>query len=724
MDDLPLKGSASDIFLPRLFGQLHQNRFEGVVRIALGQTAKVIYYRAGEIASAASNAESDRLAHLFVNSGRLTPEQLDLARARIAPGASFGKTLIGMGFLTPAELVRGARDQVRQILNSCFLLTSGHYECDPGPLPPEVTALGLPTRRLIFDALMQAHDRQWIVRQLGSMESVYTPTDDLVSGLEALGLDPTLARVARYMDGSQTLRDLSSRTALDDFTVSKLFLALEILGMSRLVGSPPRADAVSGRRIEITPEVAPLEPILLDLPLEADPVHPLTAPNLQPNPQDAPQDQKTGPEQTIVEGFVPTAPTGEPPLPAAREREIPFINDSPEPVSAAGTGESEPGGTSPIIGAMEEPHPRVNDTVHPAAEQAPADPDPPLADVTTAPKRTRRDDPEWQIDPQTGERVAFGPVELTFDGKVSSDEEPSSRWTRWLGLTAAAVVIISAALIYIMRNSGETGDAGPIASTAPPPEARDTQASMPAIGSPGPEQVDGNPDDDAMTGEEAGDGMQTADAGQAAGTRAVAQETPGTNATATGPTQTGMPGSEPDRMSDGPRTMAEIRERSPEKDGARPGGAGVATGPGRPSTAAVPIPESPPADPPRGSVSPFQDPSRYASALKILDEGDPDRAARIFQDLVVAERPDSYTMQLMIACQADTLRSIRAWSGDRGSLFIVPFSFKGRACFRICWGLYPTSSAADGARSDLPLAYTESGVTPIVIPITRFRPPA
>ncbi len=697
MDDLPLKGSASDIFLPRLFGQLHRNRFEGVVRLALGQTAKVIYYRAGEIASAASNAESDRLAHLFIGSGRLTREQLDLARARIDADGSLGRTLIGMGFLTPAELLHGARDQVRQILNSCFLLTSGHYECDPGPLPPEVTALGLPTRRLIFDALMQAHDRQWIVRQLGSMESVYTPAEDLVPGLEALGLDPALSRVARYMDGAQTLRDLSSRTALDDFTVSKLFLALEILGMSRLVGSPPHADAVPGRRIEITPEVAPPEPepVLLDEPLASDPVSPLIAPASladpepeaqpapRPDPQDAPQAQEAEASQPIVEGFTPTTVSiGEPDPQAPEEREIPFMTDSPAPglVSASESGETGPESSGP-------PPAEAEDEASPA-------------DVTDGPARTRRQDPGWQTDPETGDRVALGPVELTFDGKISPDEERTSRWTRWVGMTAAAVLIIGAALIYVMRNGGETGDAGPIASTAPPSAAADPETGMPpeslisretempASVSAVPDKDGGDPDLDAPTGEEAGETMQTMAAEQAPDTPAPQQRTPET--------------------------------------GTMRGGAGMTTGSGRPATAPATaittIPEPTPADPPRGSISPFQNPSRYASALKILDDGDPDRAARIFQDLVVAERPDRHTMQLMVACQADTLRSVRAWSGDRGSLFIVPFSFKGRDCFRVCWGLYPTSAAADGARSDLPAAYTELGLTPIVVPIVRFRP--
>src|SRR5207247_904542 len=108
MHDLPPQGTLDDIFLPRLVAGLHLHEFEGSLRLTLPDCVKVLYFKRGEIASAASNADPDRLANILIQEGRLTVEQLELARTRMTPGSSLGKTLIEMGFLTPTELLQGA----------------------------------------------------------------------------------------------------------------------------------------------------------------------------------------------------------------------------------------------------------------------------------------------------------------------------------------------------------------------------------------------------------------------------------------------------------------------------------------------------------------------------------------------------------------------------------------------------------------------------------------
>src|SRR5882672_1685109 len=262
MHDQPPQGSIDDIFLPRLVAGLHLHEFEGSLRLTLADTVKVLYFKKGEIASAASNDDSDRLAHILIQEGRLTIEQLELARTRMAPGASLGKTLIEMGFLTPTELLQGARRQVQVIVSSCFMATTGSYEMVPGPLPAEVTSLGLGTRRLLFDCLMQSGDRATIVREIGSMEAVYRPTDQLDFVLSSLRLDSEIDRIARLLNGAVRLHDLSSRTSHDDFTVGKVVLALDLLGGAERLKPPEDAASVTagGRAIPIVVETPDARP--------------------------------------------------------------------------------------------------------------------------------------------------------------------------------------------------------------------------------------------------------------------------------------------------------------------------------------------------------------------------------------------------------------------------------------------------------------------------------
>src|SRR3989449_11247941 len=154
------------------------------------------------------------------------------------------ETFLEMGFLSPSELLQGARRQVRIIVGSCFSAAEGAYEMAPEPLPPEVTSLGLNTRRLVFDCLMEAGDRSAVIREIGSMESVYRPTERLAPVLAALRLAFETDRIGRMLDGSATLRDISSRTAHDDLTVGKVILALDLLGAAE--NATPAAEAIAG----------------------------------------------------------------------------------------------------------------------------------------------------------------------------------------------------------------------------------------------------------------------------------------------------------------------------------------------------------------------------------------------------------------------------------------------------------------------------------------------
>ena len=141
-------------------------------------------------------------------------------------------------------------------------------------------------------------------------------------------------------------------------------------------------------------------------------------------------------------------------------------------------------------------------------------------------------------------------------------------------------------------------------------------------------------------------------------------------------------------------------------------------------TASTPVPPSPaPArrEPPAESTAPASG-ADFASALRRLDQGDTTGAARTFESFILAAKPDRFTLQVMIACQEDTVRGARTRAGEDGSLFILPYSLKGRSCYRVCWGLYPDGESARAAVSAVPAALTGPGV-PLVVPLSRLRSP-
>ena len=53
-------------------------------------------------------------------------------------------------------------------------------------------------------------------------------------------------------------------------------------------------------------------------------------------------------------------------------------------------------------------------------------------------------------------------------------------------------------------------------------------------------------------------------------------------------------------------------------------------------------------------------------------------------------------------------------------LYILPVSYKGKSCHRICWGLYASEAGADSAVSGLPEYFRQNGATPKVVKTTTL----
>jgi hypothetical protein len=57
----------------------------------------------------------------------------------------------------------------------------------------------------------------------------------------------------------------------------------------------------------------------------------------------------------------------------------------------------------------------------------------------------------------------------------------------------------------------------------------------------------------------------------------------------------------------------------------------------------------------------------------------------------------------MIACESDNAASMIEKASNSDRLFILPSDYRGRSCYRLCWGVYPSRDDAVEAR-DLPSA--------------------
>ncbi len=78
-------------------------------------------------------------------------------------------------------------------------------------------------------------------------------------------------------------------------------------------------------------------------------------------------------------------------------------------------------------------------------------------------------------------------------------------------------------------------------------------------------------------------------------------------------------------------------------------------------------------------------------------------------------------MQLLVACSEETIqKAVAAVPADE--LLILPVSYKGRSCYRVCWGLYASEEQAAAAGRSLPEYFRRGGAIPKVSPVASLLP--
>jgi septal ring-binding cell division protein DamX len=145
---------------------------------------------------------------------------------------------------------------------------------------------------------------------------------------------------------------------------------------------------------------------------------------------------------------------------------------------------------------------------------------------------------------------------------------------------------------------------------------------------------------------------------------------------------------------------------------------------------ATPPPSAPPVTQQAAVKEPAKEPAKTPprkdpahsldEARTFLDQGSLAEAADDFT-AHLKQSPGRYSIQLLIACSDETVKKAVRQVASK-ELYIVPVSYRGRSCYRLCWGIYDDASQAGAATHTLPEYFRKGGATPKVYPTTGLLP--
>jgi septal ring-binding cell division protein DamX len=146
--------------------------------------------------------------------------------------------------------------------------------------------------------------------------------------------------------------------------------------------------------------------------------------------------------------------------------------------------------------------------------------------------------------------------------------------------------------------------------------------------------------------------------------------------------------------------------------------------------APTPVATPPPTPAPRPTATPRLTPTPRPTPAPVAPAGDahallaqgalPD-AARAFAGQLTPGARSRFTLQVLVACAPENVQKAVSTVPSQ-ELLVLPVEVKGRACYRLCWGVYDSRPAAEAALGSLPSYFRQGGASPRVSPLVELLP--
>lgn len=196
-----------------LFGRACINRVTGALRIAEGETERILVFEGGMAVSATSNVAGERLGEILARKGRLNVTELNHALVVAKKdGKRLGQTLVEMNVLRQDELEAELAEQYLEKALAAFALrsprTTFREARGPAPAGARITARG---DHLFAEALRRHYDFQRL-RALLPDKRVLARDPNFDASLLTLDIPDVQKTAIGLVDGTRSISGIVVRS--------------------------------------------------------------------------------------------------------------------------------------------------------------------------------------------------------------------------------------------------------------------------------------------------------------------------------------------------------------------------------------------------------------------------------------------------------------------------------------------------------------------------------
>ncbi len=198
------RGSLAETPLPQVLRRIFLEQLKGTLSLVRGDETRHLFFEKGELRTATSSREGQRIGAFLKRRGWITDEELAWALETVAKQgrARLGKILVEKGLVSRAVLDTEIRRLVEEIVFSTFEWDAGDYRFQPstGVLDPDV-ALTLSTAAIIVEGIRRLPENEVFRERLGDGRHVPMLAADPMSRYQYLPLAPQEAYLLSRIDG-------------------------------------------------------------------------------------------------------------------------------------------------------------------------------------------------------------------------------------------------------------------------------------------------------------------------------------------------------------------------------------------------------------------------------------------------------------------------------------------------------------------------------------------
>jgi hypothetical protein len=249
---MALKGNLRDFSTTQLLNLINLARKTGTLTIQGEDTARMAF-REGKLIYAQMGSNSNNLAKMLQNAGKLSEEQAQIIQTR-AQGTSnkqLGHLLIQAGYVTNSDIIQSVRQYILDVVYKLFTWDDGLFRFEANELPTsEHITIPIDLESVIMEGSRRLKEWEILQGELPNLDVALRFTDQPDARLRNINLTVEEWRVISFVNPRNTIRQIARANNLSDFEIRRIVYGMLQAGLVDFVEPPkptpaPKKEATS-----------------------------------------------------------------------------------------------------------------------------------------------------------------------------------------------------------------------------------------------------------------------------------------------------------------------------------------------------------------------------------------------------------------------------------------------------------------------------------------------